>query len=269
MKEDRVSITALLTTYARAYHATHDTPKIFDDFLAGQFLSEKERAWFGVKLVEALPLFNPELGASHPDPTTALAWMMKNRNAPTTISRARYAEDALVAAINSGVQQYILLGAGMDTFAFRRPEMMKRLAVFEVDHPATQAFKRKRLAELQWELPPRLHFIPVDLAKDSLVAALQRSPHDPLQASFVSWLGVTYYLTRDAVLNGDLPFHSAPQVCSFSQTSNSPLPGGFCSYPCLCFRSSLLIARRCNRRTWSRTSVSPLIWHRGSNCSNT
>jgi methyltransferase (TIGR00027 family) len=201
VQEDRVSITALMTAYARAYHATHDTPKIFDDFLAGEFLTEKGQAWLGARLVEILPLLNPELAASHPDQATALAWVMQNQTASTTISRARYAEDALVSAVQGGVRQYILLGAGMDTFAFRRPEMMEQLAVFEVDHPATQAFKRGRLAELQWELPPRLHFIPVDFSKDSLAAALCGSSHEPAQTSFVSWLGVTYYLTREVVLS--------------------------------------------------------------------
>ena len=201
VEQDRVSITALMTAYARAYHATHDAPQIFDDFLAGRFFSDKEQAWFGARLVEALPLLNPKLAASHPDQATALAWVMKNQTAPTTISRARYAEDALVSAVRGGVRQYILLGAGMDTFAFRQREMMDQLAVFEVDHPATQAFKRRRLAELPWELPPRLYFIPVDFSKDSLVAALRRSPHEPAKASFVSWLGVTYYLTREVVLS--------------------------------------------------------------------
>lgn len=201
VQEDRVSITALMTAYARAYHAAHDMPKVFDDFRAAQFLGERGQAWLGARLVETLPFLNPELAASGPDQATALAWIMRHHSTPTTISRARYAEDALASAVHVGVRQYILLGAGMDTFAFRRPDLLQQLAVFEVDHPATQAFKRHRLAELRWEIPPQLHFVPVDLAKDNLATALRASPHEPSEASFISWLGVTYYLTRDDVLS--------------------------------------------------------------------
>jgi len=78
-----------------------------------------------------------------------------------------------------GVQQYVILGAGLETFAFRQPELMKQLHVFEVDHPATQAFKQNRLAELGWNVPPNLYFVPVDFSSESLTAALHRSAYDP------------------------------------------------------------------------------------------
>ncbi|MHB1043431.1 MAG: class I SAM-dependent methyltransferase [Eubacteriales bacterium] len=83
----------------------------------------------------------------------------------------------------------MILGAGMDTFAFRRPELVKQLQVFEVDHPATQVFKRRRLTELGWEHPAQLHFIPVDFTQESLAPALTRSSYDPQAPSFFSWLG--------------------------------------------------------------------------------
>jgi methyltransferase (TIGR00027 family) len=95
--------------------------------------------------------------------------------------------------------QHVVLGAGMDTFAFRRPRMLDWLPVFEVDHPATQALKRRRIAELGWEVPARLHFVPVDLVQESLATALARAPFDAQAHSFFSWMGVTYYLSRDAV----------------------------------------------------------------------
>lgn len=89
----------------------------------------------------------------------------------------------------------------MDTFAFRRPEMLGQLQVFEVDHPATQAFKRSRIAEIGWEQPAQLHFVPVDFTQENLSAALARSSYDPKTLSFFSWLGVTYYLPREAVFS--------------------------------------------------------------------
>ena len=98
------------------------------------------------------------------------------------------------------MKQYVILGAGMDTFAFRRPEMLEELEVFEVDHPATQEFKLHRLTELGWEHPAKLHFIPIDFTKESLVTALTRSSsYDPNVKSFFSWFGVTPYLTQEEV----------------------------------------------------------------------
>jgi methyltransferase (TIGR00027 family) len=88
----------------------------------------------------------------------------------------------------------------MDTFAFRRPEMMDCLEVFEVDHPATQNLKLLRLSELGWEHPEHLHFIPIDFTKENLATALScSSAYDSNIKSFFSWLGVTMYLTREEV----------------------------------------------------------------------
>lgn len=201
MEQSTVSATALITAFARAYHATHDAPKIFDDYLAEKILTKEEFAFFGKNLADALRFFNPELAASNPDQATALDWVMKVQNAPITISRARYAEDCLELAIKHGVEQYIILGAGMETFAFRKLEMMERLHVYEVDHPATQAFKQQRLSELGWEIPSHLEFVPVDFSKEKLADVLKRSSYDPDKNAFFSWLGVTYYLSKGTVLD--------------------------------------------------------------------
>jgi methyltransferase (TIGR00027 family) len=201
MEDSRVSLTALLTAYARAYHATHAAPKLFDDYLADQLFTEEERAYFGDNLAEALKFLDPERATACPDRAAALAWYMRLQGGPITLSRSRYTEDSLVGALSQGVRQYVILGAGMETFAFRQPELMRRLHVFEIDHPATQAFKRQRLAELGWELPAHLHFVPLDFTQEGLAAALRRSPYDPQAASFFSWLGVTYYLTREVVFD--------------------------------------------------------------------
>ena len=116
------------------------------------------------------------------------------------VSRARYTEDTLEKVAGQGVTQYVILGAGLDTFAFRKPEMMKHLEVFEVDHPATQEFKLHRLAELGWKHPAKLHFIPMDFTKESLVTALTSSlSYDSQAKSFFSWLGVVSYLTQENI----------------------------------------------------------------------
>ena len=201
MEPNRASITALVTAYCRAYHATHDSPKIFDDFLADQMYTEEEHISFDRNLASNLPLINPERAATNPDQATALACVMQTHHGPITLSRSRYTEDSLEQALAQGVQQYVILGAGLDTFAFRKPDQVERLQVFEVDYPATQAMKHERLTMLGREYPPQLHFISVDFAGESLADALLHSSYDPQKLSFFSWLGVTYYLSREVVFD--------------------------------------------------------------------
>jgi methyltransferase (TIGR00027 family) len=201
MPENQVSITALITAFARAYHSKYDSPKIFDDFLAPKLFTPEEQAYFGQNLAKSLEFFDPEFAASCPDQVTALARVMQIQNAPVTLSRSRYTEDSLETAVKQGVQQYVILGAGLETFAFRRPEMVKQLRIFEVDHPATQNYKKQRIAQLGWNIPEQLHFVPVDFSKDNPATALRESGYDPRKSSFFSWLGVTIYLTRQAVLD--------------------------------------------------------------------
>lgn len=200
MEKNHVSRTALSTAYMRLYHAQNDEPKIFDDFLAYNMLPEEIRTLLVKNLAKNIQFIDPARAASCPDIETSLVWSMQAMaTPPIVLSRARFAEDSLEEACRQGVKQYVILGAGMDTFAFRHPELVRQLQVFEVDHPATQAFKCNRLAELGWEQPANLHFIPVDFTQESLSTALTRSPYDPQIPGFFSWLGVTMYLNLESV----------------------------------------------------------------------
>ncbi len=201
MQADQVSKTALGTAFMRAYHAAHDRPKIFDDFLAHRLISAEGHRRFTARHIEMFQRLDPERAASCPDQATTLArWMQTFAPLPVVLGRARYAEDLLEEAVrHQQVKQYVILGAGLDTFAFRRPDLLAQLQVFEIDHPATQAHKRRRLQEIGQEPPGQLHFVPVDFSQEDLASALRRSAYDPQAPSFFSWLGVTYYLTRDAV----------------------------------------------------------------------
>jgi methyltransferase (TIGR00027 family) len=201
MQERQAGITALVTAYARAYHATHDSPKIFDDFAADQLYTPEEHAQFDANLAASLSGYAPEVAAVTSDPAKALAWVMQSMHGPVTLSRSRFTEDRLEEAVRQGVEQYVILGAGFDTFAFREPDLMARLQVFEVDHPVTQAMKRQRIDMAGWEIPARLHFVPVDFARDSLTDALMNAGYDAQKLSFWSWLGVTYYLTREVIFD--------------------------------------------------------------------
>jgi len=217
MKENQASFTAMGAAYLHAYHATHTTDKIFDDFLAYDLIPEENRALIEQHLIEyylSEESSNSEHATSLSDQITTSMHFMKAIN--IVISRARYIEDTLEEAVRQGVKQYVILGAGMDTFAFRRPEMLEKLKVFEFDHPATQKFKLHRLAELEWKHPAKLHFIPIDFTKESLVTALTRSSsYDPNVKSFFSWLGVTPYLTQE---EGCATLRSIAEVTSANST---------------------------------------------------
>jgi methyltransferase (TIGR00027 family) len=113
-------------------------------------------------------------------------------------ARTRFAEDALAAAIERGVRQLVVLGAGLDTYAYRSP-WRDRLRVFEVDHPSTQAWKLERLAEAAIPVPAWLTFAPVDFERETLAEGLQAAGFDAAQQTFFTWLGVVPYLTEEAV----------------------------------------------------------------------
>jgi len=205
MTEKQAGLTAIAMAYGRAYHATHDSPKIFDDFLAPALFTPEELAQTDRDWANLLQYMDPALDAANPDPAEKLAWVVRLTNGPITLGRSRYTEDSLEEAIQKGVKQYVILGAGLDTYAYRRAYrragMADELEIFELDHPATQAIKRERVARAGWEEPRNLHYIPVDFARESLTSALERSPYDPNLPGFFSWLGVSFYLTRDVVLD--------------------------------------------------------------------
>ena len=113
--------------------------------------------------------------------------------------RSRYAEDCLGEAVARGLAQYLILGAGLDTFAYRQPAWAHALRIFEIDHPATQSFKRERLAKSGIVPPSNLIFVPVDFETTSLSQALDASGFAFDRPAFCSWLGVTQYLTNPAI----------------------------------------------------------------------
>jgi methyltransferase (TIGR00027 family) len=112
--------------------------------------------------------------------------------------RTRFAEDALAAAVGRGVRQIVVLGAGLDTYAYRTA-LGESMRIFEVDHPATQAWKRQRLAEVAIPVPSALTFAPVDFERETVAAGLAGAGFNPAQQTFFTWLGVVPYLTVPAV----------------------------------------------------------------------
>jgi methyltransferase (TIGR00027 family) len=114
------------------------------------------------------------------------------------VCRSRLAEDSLAAAIGRGIRQYVILGAGLDSFAYRSA-LSRSVRVFEVDHQATQHWKRRQLAAAKITVPEDVTFVAADFETGSLAADLIRGGLDPAVPAFVSWLGVTMYLTTQAI----------------------------------------------------------------------
>lgn len=177
MLKHRASVTALVTAYVRAYHASKPELRgLFDDAVAPRLFTAEELAHFGASLAQG-----QDLSAAMRVPTRAV-----------TLARSRFCEDHVLAA---GLPQLVQVGAGYDTFPQRYPG---RFEVFELDHPATQADKRERLARAGYG-EDGITYVAADLASTPLDEALKGSGFDPTRPAFFAWLGVTYYLERAAV----------------------------------------------------------------------
>ncbi|MFI1766124.1 class I SAM-dependent methyltransferase [Streptomyces sp. NPDC020800] len=115
------------------------------------------------------------------------------------VARARFIEDLIAEQAGRGVTQYVILGAGLDTFAQRKPELASRLRIFEVDQPGTQAWKRHRLVELGYGIPDWLRLVPVDFeASEDWLKKLAAAGFDAGRPAVIVSTGVTMYLTKDA-----------------------------------------------------------------------
>ncbi len=188
--EFQPSQTAMTAAAARAAHLiVDDEPVIFADTLAGPLLGDQAEELIGYHRVHGSHL------------------VLASARGQATY-RSRYVEDSLAAAAAGPppgrLTQYVILGAGLDSFAYRSP-LAGQVTTFEVDHPSTQAWKRRRLAAAGIPVPPpaRLAYVPLDFerpgAVDSLVGLLTASGFEPDRPALVSWLGVTMYLTGDAI----------------------------------------------------------------------
>jgi methyltransferase (TIGR00027 family) len=178
MQEGKFSRTAQRVAIRRAAHQLLDEPKVLDDPLALRIIGS-----------EAAAALRSDAKEHHAFSRAFRAFMA---------ARSRFAEDELARAVEDRVTQYVILGAGLDTFAYRNPH--PGLRVFEIDHPATQAWKREQLQSAGILIPPSLTFVPVDFEHQTLANALARSGLNTNAPAFFSWLGVTPYLTREACM---------------------------------------------------------------------
>jgi len=201
MEAGRASTTALVVAYRRAHHFANGAPWVFVDPLASAIIGRDRERIEDVLIAAAARFFPDEVPRGAAREVAIARVLGVSYGQGLVLSRARYTEDRLAALMQrTGVSQYVLVGAGLDTFALRRPDLRDRLRVFELDHPATQTDKRRRLREAGLALPPNLHFGAADLEREPVATVLLRLPYDPTRPALFAWLGVTMYLTRAAVL---------------------------------------------------------------------
>jgi len=200
MNDDEPSHTALTAALMRAVHTRLDRPRLIDDAWGDRLVSAEHKA----------ALHRRALQGTKPEARRRLTRLSQDGIVDavlrchaaygSVILRSRYAEDALEHAVARGARQYVLIGAGFDSFIVRQPESARDIDIFEIDHPKSQALKRQRLEEYGVWLPPNVHFVPADLARESLASVLARYKFLSKPKTFFSWLGVTVYLSREANL---------------------------------------------------------------------
>ncbi|MDE0446262.1 MAG: class I SAM-dependent methyltransferase [Spirochaetaceae bacterium] len=193
----KASTTAILVAAVRASHLRWNSKPIFSDRYAIDMVTPFWRLVANNWLLNRL-VVDVLLRALRPTQTVI-------------VLRIRYAEDRLREAISSGVQQYVILGAGLDTFALRHPSSADRLRIYEVDHPASQEMKRRQIGRIG-PLPSNLELVPVDFETDRLDEALIGAGFNPEAPAFFAWLGVTCYLTTEAIRDniGQIAVVAAP-----------------------------------------------------------
>jgi methyltransferase (TIGR00027 family) len=185
MQDLTASRTALATALMRAAHTRLDPNPLINDPWGDRLVPEAARELFR-------QVAQSRMGASADD------YFLASPAYANVIFRTRYTEDALKAAVAKGVRQYVIIGAGFDSFALRRPDFAADLEIFEIDHPATQTLKIEQLKGCGIVPPKSVHFIAADLAQRSVAQTLSDSPFRSDLPAFFSWLGVTMYLTREA-----------------------------------------------------------------------
>ncbi|HYM96119.1 MAG TPA: SAM-dependent methyltransferase, partial [Candidatus Sulfotelmatobacter sp.] len=154
-------------------------PYIFEDGIARRLLDEQGETMIGYH----------RSSGSHP--------ILAGTRLAVTV-RSRFAEERLAAAVPRGIDQYVILAAGLDTFAYRSP-LAERITVYELDAPVTQQWKLARMAEAAVEARGVTRHVPVDLRTDDVIGRLEAAGLDSTRPAFVSWLGASFYLDQDAL----------------------------------------------------------------------
>lgn len=189
MVNERESVTAKICAFVRAWHSNKSRKKIYDDYLAYDMLGKEEYD-------SIFELISGGLDGSQSFSREDTELIISEYFAPIPLSRIHFNESRLADfARENGKIQYVICGAGSDTFSFRNDN--ENIEVFEIDHPDTQRYKLEKINELEWKIKKNVHFVSVDFEKERMCDKLIAAGFDPSKKTFFSILGVSYYLTLD------------------------------------------------------------------------
>lgn len=195
---ERPSKTAELVAAARARHIQITSPPVFEDRLAHTMCGPFWRTVLSSRLLSTL----------------VIDGLLRNVKpvVPVILTRARFGEDSAETAVDAGLEQYVIVGAGYETFAMRRTDLMNRLTVYELDQAATQEAKLRRMSEAGIKEPEGVRYVQCDLNVETLQDALGRAGFDEGRPAMFSWFGVTYYLELDTIRKtlSDIAANMAP-----------------------------------------------------------
>lgn len=189
MVNERESVTAKMCAFVRAWHSNRSRSKIYDDYLAYDFMGKDE--------YDAIyEMISGGFDGTHRFSREDTEQLITEYIAPIPLSRLHFNESRLEKfAAENGKVQYVVCGAGYDTFSFRNPN--EDIEVFEIDHPDTQRYKLEKIRGLEWNPRQNVHYVPVDFEKERMCDKLLDAGFDPAKKTFFSILGVSYYLTLD------------------------------------------------------------------------
>ena len=189
MVNERESITAKICAFVRAWHSNRSRDKIYDDYLAYDMLGKEEYD-------NIYELISSGLDGSRHFSREDTEQIIAEYFAPIPLSRIHFNESRLADfAAENGEVQYVICGAGSDTFAFRNEN--EDIEIFEIDHPDTQRYKLGKIDELEWNIRRNVHYVSVDFERERMCDKLLAAGFDPAKKTFFSILGVSYYLTLD------------------------------------------------------------------------
>ena len=176
------SLTAKLCAFARAWHSLQSDPTVFNDFLAFDMMGREEYENVSRLILKRFPR----------ESENSVEYFNRKYFLPIVLSRSRFAEDRVKLLARSGKIQYVICGAGVDTFSFRNKN--PDVEVFELDLLPTQSYKKNRIQELKWNVSEHVHFVAIDFSKDSIVERLVANGFDRQMPTVISILGGSYYL---------------------------------------------------------------------------
>ncbi|MBS5661667.1 MAG: class I SAM-dependent methyltransferase [Clostridiales bacterium] len=193
------SMTALVSAFSRAYHFKNNTVRIFEDSIAEKLLSQAEYQQIADHMSRGISFFNPSFSGSKEE---ALKWITDQYLSPSPLGRAAFAETALKNAVRIGAKQYLIFGAGYDSFAYRQPEWASHIQIFELDRFILLQDKQRRLKSNQIAMPGNVYYLETDFAQKQWQKKIINHPaFDAAKNSFCSLLGLVYYLTKQEFVN--------------------------------------------------------------------